>query len=89
MLLSVPHPFCTHALHLRYLQTAGYGTFTELARTDVEVGLLSLTAAWISNLIRGTEEMSGKFGKAKVKSGRKVLSQVTPSLTQTGRYFLC
>lgn len=55
-----------------YLQTAGYLTLTELARTDVEVGLLSLTAVWISNLIRGTEEMSGK------------LSQVTPPLTWLG-----
>lgn len=42
---------------------AGYLTFTELARTDVEVGLLSLTAARISDLVRGTEEMSGSSGK--------------------------
>lgn len=60
MLLSVPHPFCT----------AGYLTFTELTRMDVEVRLLSLTAVWISNLVRGTEEMSRKFGEVKAKNGR-------------------
>lgn len=67
VLLSVPHPFCTDALHLHLFARTGYLTFTELDRTDVEVGLLSLTVAWIRNLIRGTEEMSGKFRKVKAK----------------------